>query len=80
MSARAKSITHEAGHSEHRNETMGGCELSCGICLDGVLADLLILHACQHIFHRECIKQWITKCISIEEIPSCPMCRSTIIK
>ena len=40
---------------------------------EGVIARKLL---CNHLFHKECIEQWIKA--KINEIPRCPMCNTTL--
>lgn len=55
------------------------CELNsthteCSICLDKFADDIIVSQTpCNHVFHHECIKQWITT-----QTNNCPMCRVKI--
>ncbi len=42
----------------------------CTICLGAMLEDVACLPACQHMFHRKCILQWLM----LAEKPNCPRC------
>ena len=44
---------------------------NCTICLEN-LTDNIIKLKCSHLYHKECIKNWIKK------KPNCPMCRYDI--
>ena len=45
---------------------------SCSICLDDFNSTTEILFLdCKHIYHSQCILEWITK------DPSCPLCRNS---
>ena len=48
----------------------------CSICLNKYANDdkLCLTPGCNHIFHRQCIKQWLSKC------PICPYCKSDVKK
>ena len=61
----------------HTAPFKGGSEESCSICMiefsetDGKqVAEL----SCEHIFHEECLQQWVLK------NDSCPICRRSIIE
>ncbi len=41
----------------------------CSVCLDVLDTSCYILRNCGHIFHRQCISQWL------EEEASCPVCK-----
>ena len=47
----------------------------CSICLNdlGQVLDLVILPQCNHIYHEECIKQWLT-----QKESTCPLCKSIV--
>lgn len=46
----------------------------CAICLDHIDKKMVRTH-CNHYFHSNCIKQWLTKdCYK----PNCPNCRSSL--
>lgn len=43
----------------------------CNICIDEYnIDDIIVELSCKHIFHKECIKNWLCK-----ENISCPVCR-----
>ena len=44
---------------------------NCSICLDKQKYNCSIITNCNHIFHKECLKNWI------ELNDSCPLCRKT---
>ena len=48
---------------------------ACVICLVEfeVQDALILLKKCQHLFHKECIKQWLT-----ERTEDCPTCRAKV--
>ncbi len=50
----------------------------CSICLETVSEDNHKRLDCKHIFHKECIGEWMKSCTS-ENAATCPNCRSVII-
>lgn len=50
--------------------------LECSICIERVKPDQdICITKCKHMFHRECLYQWLVyKCPS----PMCPMCRTNL--
>lgn len=44
----------------------------CSICLDVQNKDFFIKLDCQHIFHKNCIEQWIV------QKNNCPLCRANV--
>lgn len=48
-------------------------ENDCHICLDKLLNNCNIILKCNHIFHKECLKEWLTK-----NSTKCPMCRLNV--
>jgi hypothetical protein len=54
----------------------------CTICLSGFYPDHEIVWSsnseCDHVFHRECMEQWLMKLPGIEE-PICPCCRRDFV-
>lgn len=53
------------------DETLLSDSISCNICLEELKKDesLVRLH-CSHIYHKDCIKEWLTK-----QSTKCPNCR-----
>ena len=48
------------------------CEEKCNICLEEFgKEETLIQLPCKHIFHKNCIKEWLTK-----QSTKCPICRN----
>jgi hypothetical protein len=47
-------------------------EESCAVCLDGFEEGKAVVLPCRHIFHRECIGNWI------DLKTSCPVCRAPL--
>ncbi|KAK8793672.1 hypothetical protein WA171_002805 [Blastocystis sp. BT1] len=47
---------------------------SCAVCLETFAdsSDLVKLNACEHVFHRSCIEEWILT------HPLCPLCKRDI--
>lgn len=59
---------------ENLNEHMD----SCTICLEGFIideSDILILF-CKHIFHNDCLKNWLNKNLLM---PKCPNCNYHVV-
>jgi len=55
------------------NDTKYG-ELSCVICLAAYEEnDIVRTLNCAHVFHKECIEQWIKA--QINKLPKCPACK-----
>jgi hypothetical protein len=46
----------------------------CSICLDTIIDDSKTLD-CSHIFHHQCIKNWVDESLKF----TCPLCRSGMI-
>lgn len=44
---------------------------ACCICLEDMEHSVVIRMPCQHMFHKECLKQWFAHRLT------CPLCRST---
>jgi hypothetical protein len=43
----------------------------CSICYETII-DIPYVTKCQHVYHTECLSQWI------EHSPTCPYCNSTV--
>lgn len=57
------------GNSSHSSH------LECSVCTENINNDMLHRELpCNHVFHPECIDQWLLKCNAI-----CPNCRQAII-
>ncbi|KAH9453890.1 hypothetical protein Pst134EA_013008 [Puccinia striiformis f. sp. tritici] len=68
------SIDVESLGSSHALASYGGSideRDDCAVCLGFLDSDTLSLK-CEHVFHRECINQWL------RHNPSCPSCRAAI--
>ena len=55
---------------------------TCCICIDEVMADdseLLVVTSCQHLFHEQCLRQWVLKRLNEIEKADCPVCRKEIV-
>jgi hypothetical protein len=52
----------------------------CAICLeelfDGSKSEQVMTN-CLHVFHKECIFQWLKRCFHRQSSLSCPLCRKT---
>ena len=47
----------------------------CAICQDEITSGIVGITPCSHVFHKKCIKQWLTKeCIH----PTCPTCQTDV--
>lgn len=58
---------------KHSHRTMS--HISCSICYDNILPDNALSHlACGHIFHKDCLAEWLKRS------KSCPECRKRAIK
>lgn len=49
----------------------------CSICHQKNNKKQCILK-CKHIFHKSCLEKWIQTCSKNNDIPTCPLCRSSI--
>ena len=55
----------------HVDETLLSDSISCNICLEELKKDeSLVRLNCTHIYHQDCIKEWLTK-----QSTKCPNCR-----
>lgn len=55
----------------HVDETLLSDSISCNICLEELKKDeSLVRLNCSHIYHQDCIKEWLTK-----QSTKCPNCR-----
>ncbi|KAH7687383.1 Zinc finger RING/FYVE/PHD-type protein [Dioscorea alata] len=56
--------------------TCGTCEAECAVCLAEFHGGdaVRMLSVCYHVFHRECIDEWL------EKHTTCPVCRSDLEK
>jgi hypothetical protein len=53
-----------------------GCRVDCVICMESSMDGMRIL-PCMHVFHKECISQWLT--VKTEPfVPCCPTCKHSI--
>ncbi|KAK8885007.1 hypothetical protein M9Y10_044135 [Tritrichomonas musculus] len=52
-----------------------GCG-SCPICLREVEFNDCMMTSCEHFFHTECLKQWLSVCQHQNTATTCPVCRS----
>jgi hypothetical protein len=50
----------------------------CPICANELEQDVFKLKACSHLFHKECITQWVRTCNNNFKTPKCPLCRAII--
>lgn len=51
----------------------GGRDLQCAICVDGMIkGDKVVELPCHHIFHGECVLQWL------RAHNTCPLCRRSV--
>ncbi|KAM0935437.1 putative transcription factor C2H2 family [Dioscorea sansibarensis] len=57
-------------------EVSGTCEAECAVCLAEFHGGdaVRMLSVCYHVFHRECIDEWL------EKHTTCPVCRSDLDK
>lgn len=62
-------------HQEFENLTIynGIPDNECYICLEKNETYTCIILKCNHIFHKTCLKEWLTK-----ESTKCPMCRTCV--
>ena len=50
-------------------------DIECSICLNEIdVEDTVLKLDCEHIFHKECLKDWYLK----SENKNCPICREEI--
>lgn len=62
-------------------------DISCPICLDSIDIKTynkndnnIINTSCKHIYHTECLQEWVKQNIQQGNAPECPMCRENICK
>lgn len=55
---------------QHREHTSG---IECAICMECVGVHKRYALACSHVFHRKCIKRWLSK-----GTYTCPLCRADV--
>tara|TARA_A100001015_G_C15020236_1_gene727596 strand:- start:769 stop:1338 length:570 start_codon:yes stop_codon:yes gene_type:complete len=55
--------------------------LECSICLEPIIENSKgnIYLQCNHIFHKDCVQEWVKSQININKNINCPLCRYTII-
>ena len=54
----------------------------CSICLEELFngsKSECVMTKCLHVFHTECIFQWLKRCSSHQSSLSCPLCRNNVI-
>jgi hypothetical protein len=64
---------HGLRANSFRVETVGGAEDMCSVCLDAMVDTQCVLLSCGHLFHVECIADWL------EQSPACPLCKQTLV-
>jgi hypothetical protein len=64
---------HGLRANSFRVETVGGAEDMCSVCLDAMVGTQCVLLPCGHLFHVECIADWL------EQSPACPLCKQTLV-
>lgn len=58
----------------------------CSICLENINispqehTNYVYKTSCNHIYHSECLNEWIQMCHANNNVASCPMCRINIYK
>lgn len=57
-----------------RSRTGGRCDDECSICLGATEGANTLALKCGHVFHDECIIEWLSR------EPVCPLCRSHAFK
>lgn len=64
-----KEIKYNDSHNEYNSD--------CSICLDSFIKDdNIVILFCKHIFHKNCLKEWLEKNILK---PKCPNCNYNVI-
>ena len=55
--------------------------LECSICFEAIIENSKenIYLQCNHIFHKDCVQEWVKSQININCDINCPLCRDTII-
>ncbi|XP_031402523.1 probable E3 ubiquitin-protein ligase ATL44 [Punica granatum] len=71
------SISFTTGPSTSNSDSAAFDCRSCAICLDDYVDGdrVVVLQACLHVFHEECIDQWIPWRSS-----NCPVCRAKVME
>ena len=79
LTRHAVELTHEHMREEGKfcldnNTTAISNETECQICKDGMECQqhVILLPACRHIFHRDCLLRWVT----LQDW--CPVCRTNV--
>ena len=49
---------------------------SCPICLRDISCNDCMMTSCEHFFHPECLRQWLSVCEDQNNATTCPVCRS----
>lgn len=63
---------------EYYNSKLNTYNSNCTICLDSYsIKSLVVSLLCKHIFHKECLKEWLEKNICN---PKCPNCNFNVLK
>ena len=52
-----------------------GCG-TCPICFNDIHIDDCMVTSCEHCFHPNCLKHWLSVCENEEHASTCPVCRS----
>jgi tetratricopeptide (TPR) repeat protein len=76
--AKLKSRSKEQ-EEEEEEEKKEESELKCAICLDPFEEEETNTTICGHLYHKECLDDWMSTCQRKNWRPSCPMCRASLV-
>ena len=53
---------------------------TCSICIEAYKEnEITVTLPCGHLFHKECVGEWVINKIQSSETPDCPLCRKELL-